>query len=190
MLFGSVKTLLEELLGSRRIDLTLKQIIQRLPQVILMQLRKGITGFCNVDDPPLTKCNLATFRALCYDAVRMVGGRILNHDRRPNEIEASFQMIVLELRGVQRAVLINNHFPIIGFAVPPNDGDTGPLQFIDCDELGNLFRASGQYEVVSQEELERAVGQNDLEQLLPEEIEQVVYWQPRRVGDVIFNFWD
>lgn len=99
-------------------------------------------------------------------------------------------MAVLELREGQVGVLLNNHFPIISFAVPPNDRETGPLRFMDCEELGNVFRTSGRYEVMRRDELESAVNKSELQQLRPAEIEQADYWQPQRVGDVVFNFWD
>lgn len=65
-----------------------------------------------------------------------------------------------------------------------------PLRFVDCELLAQEFRATGGYEVLSREELERSIHPNDLQQLLTAEIEQAKYWRPRRIGDVVFNFWD
>ncbi len=99
-------------------------------------------------------------------------------------------MAIVELSGGPIAVLLNSHFPVVGFAVPPRKGDTGPLEFLDCDGIADIFRGSGEYEVLGRTELERTVSPKDLEQLAPGEIKQAGYWRPARVGDVIFNFWD
>jgi hypothetical protein len=155
-----------------------------------VELRPGIAGFQNKDDPPLPVCDPANFRTHCHAAARTVGGRIVRSGRRPDGLEANFLMAVLELSDGPVAVLLNCHFPVVGFALPPSVGDIGPLRFVDCDGLADALKASGEYEVSSRAELERAVNREDLYQLLPAEIEQAEYWRPASVGDVVFNFWD
>jgi hypothetical protein len=110
--------------------------------------------------------------------------------RFPEGVAANFAVAVVELPGRPIAVLLNSHFPVVGFANPPRKGDTGPLRFVDCDGIAVILRASGEYEVLSHSELERAVSRMDLEHLSAAEIKQAEYWRPARVGDVIFNFWD
>lgn len=39
-------------------------------------------------------------------------------------------------------------------------------------------------------ELNRRVTSDDLEMLSPAEQDQAKYWKPKRVGDIIFNWWD
>jgi len=155
-----------------------------------MELRQGITGFRHVDDPDLPVCDLSAFRAHCHAAARLVGGRVTRNARRPVGVEANFALTVLEVSGVQIAVLLNCHFPVVGFAVPPAEGENVPLQFRDQDSLAEVFKASGVYEVKTRAELECPVGERDFGSLAQAEIWQVNYWRPARVGDVVFNFWD
>lgn len=156
-----------------------------------MKLRPGITGFCTIDDPPLPIVDLKSFRTHCYEAARALGARVLRIDSF-EKIDSNFVMAVVELADGPVAVFLNRHFPVIGFAVPPGAGDVSPLplRFVDCKLLAQEFRATGGYEVLSREELERSLDPNHLQQLLPAEIEQAKYWRPQRVGDVVFNFWD
>lgn len=88
------------------------------------------------------------------------------------------------------AVLLNCHFPVVGFAAPPAEGDSGPLRFINGGGLAEVFRATGEYDVTNRAELEHPIGEEELAPLAPAEMEQVEYWRPARVGDVVFNFWD
>lgn len=155
-----------------------------------MELRQGITGFSHIDDRPLPICDLKSFRNDCHDAARSVGGRVLRSGRRPDNIEANFAMAVIGLAAGPIAILLNCHFPIIGFAIPPDNRDSSPLRFVDCEMLANVLNQTRGYEVVSRNELERVVEPCELRRLLPVEIEQAEYWKPQRVGDVVFNFWD
>ena len=152
-----------------------------------MELRQGITGFRHVDDPPLPTCDLRIFRTHCHDAARFLGGRVQPCGPRRKISVTNFAEVVIELDDCPIAVLLNHHYPVIGFAIPPSD--TG-LRFMDSDALAKTLNATSDYEVLSREELERIVVPDEFQQLLPAEIEQANYWRPCRLGDVIFNFWD
>lgn len=155
-----------------------------------MELCRGITGFRHLNDPPLPICDLKAFHTHCHDAARLIGGRVLRNGPRLDNVVTNFVMAVIELADGPIAVLLNCHFPVVGFAIPARDGDTRSLQFVDCEGLANLLNKIGEYEVLSRDELEKAVSPDDLQRLLPAEIDQAHYWKPRRVGDVVFNFWD
>lgn len=88
------------------------------------------------------------------------------------------------------AVLLNLHFPLIGFCRPPRSSNLGPLQFVDCDRLAAVFAAIGVYEVQSRTVLESLLSKLELQQLAPVEIREAHYWKAARLGDVIFNYWD
>jgi len=40
------------------------------------------------------------------------------------------------------------------------------------------------------DELNRRVEPKDLDALSPAERRQAKYWKPKRVGDIVFNWWD
>ncbi len=87
------------------------------------------------------------------------------------------------------AVLLNAHHPVVAFADPPGDGEVR-LRFRDCAELAEVFGSFGVYQVVPAAELEQPPTPDALRELSDIEREQVAYWEPRRLGDVAFNWWD
>ena len=156
-----------------------------------MKLRKGITGFRHVDDPPLPTIDLRSFRSHCFAAARMLGGRVSHLAPKSGGVGANFTWAVLELPAGTVAVLVNLHFPVVGIAHPWGDArPDGPVRFIDCEPLACVFEEMGRYEVVSQTELERSTRPEERRQLSPTEVKQVKYWKPTRVGDIVFNSWD
>lgn len=103
-----------------------------------MELPRGITGFQYFRDPPLPLCDIAAFRSHCHAAARAVGGRVLRSPRRPDGMDANFALALLDVIGGPVAVLLNCHFPVVAIAVPPRDGRTAPLEFIDALGLADI----------------------------------------------------
>lgn len=90
-------------------------------------------------------------------------------------------------------ILLNEHYPYLAFA---SVVEFGKINFIDVPELKQF---SSLYKVLSVKELneplafdpgsKRGIIPNDND-LNSAELEQVAYWQPKNVGEVIFNYWD
>ena len=154
-----------------------------------MDLPRGITGFRHVDDPPLPVSDFAAFGGHCYAAARALGGRVLSVEAPICEVETNFARAVLELPGGPIAILLNAHFPVVAFADPPAQRGA-PVQFADAPTLAEVFQSFGSYEVFSTSDLAMPLAPAACKQLAAAELEQVQYWRPRRVGDVVFNFWD
>jgi hypothetical protein len=64
------------------------------------------------------------------------------------------------------------------------------VRFIDAPALAEVFQGFGTYEVCSSAELGVPLKPEACTQLGEAELEQVQYWRPHRVGDLVFNFWD
>jgi hypothetical protein len=154
-----------------------------------MELPRGITGFRHVDDPPLPVSDFAAFRGHCYAAARALGGRVRSVEAPVRGVEANFARAVLELPGGTVAILLNAHFPVIAFADPLAENGA-PVPFIDAPALADVFRGFGIYDVWTGSQLEAAAIPEACKQLARAELAQAKYWQPRRVGDLVFNFWD
>jgi hypothetical protein len=154
-----------------------------------MELPRGITGFRHVDDPPLPVSDFAVFRGHSYAAARALGGCVRSVEAPVRGAEANFARAILELPGGPIAILLNAHFPVIAFADPPAES-AAPVRFIDAPALAERFQRFGTYEVWSGSELEVPLTPEACKQLAGAELEQVQYWRPRRVGDLVFNFWD
>jgi hypothetical protein len=155
-----------------------------------MELRKGITGFRSTRDPPLPDIDLRSFRRHCFAAAHATGGRVIQSTRTSGATD-NFATAILELPTGAVVVLVNLHFPILGFARPLRGGP--PLadpKFVDCPPLASAFESFDVYEVISRSELEEQVRREKLGQLAAVELEEIRYWRPARVGDIVFNFWD
>ena len=153
-----------------------------------MELPRGITGFRHVSDPPLPVCDLAAFRGHCFAAARALKVRVARKIGT-SEVEPNFAYVVLELRNRPIAVLLNRHFPVVAFAEPLVEGEAF-VRFSYVPELGEAFREFGVYEVADESVLTESLKPEHLQRLAPAEREQIRYWKPRQVGEVMFNFWD
>lgn len=155
-----------------------------------MLLPGGITGFYDRDDKPLRFTDSATFRRHCHEAARCVGGCVVSvNTPDTSDVTRNFAIGTLALAGAEVAVLLNAHHPIVAFADPPGEGEDR-LRFRDCPKLAEVFGSFGVYQVVPAAELDEALTPDSLAELSEIERQQVVYWEPTRVGDLAFNWWD
>ncbi len=153
-------------------------------------LPSGITGFrCRGDEPPRAT-DFRAFSGHCHEAARRAGGRVVSITA-PNAggVCHNFAVGTLALPGGAVAVVLNAHHPVVAFADPPAEGDTR-LRFQDSPELAAAFASFGGYRVMSAAELEQPPTAEALRELSEAERKQVAYWEPRRIGDVAFNWWD
>jgi hypothetical protein len=161
-----------------------------------MILQRGITGFRHIDDAPIQVLDMADFHYQCYTVARSIGGRVISKSHTPDGVPTNFVMAVLDLPNRPLAILMNHHFPIIGLAVAPQDGNIGLPHFVEhgandgSSTIAEYFQAAGKYQVLNRADLEQPLCERDLALLAPAEAMQIRYWRPYRVGDVIFNFWD
>jgi hypothetical protein len=154
-----------------------------------VELPRGITGFGHVDDPPLPVCDFYAFRGHCHTAARLVGAQVLTIEPPGRRVSTSFAQALLDFADSSVAVLLNAHFPVIAFAAPLVEGETC-ARFCEAPLLAAVFRQFGLYEMPNVAELEAPMTLEVCRHLAPTEMDQVTHWRPRRVGDVVFNFWD
>lgn len=154
-----------------------------------MELVRGITGFRRGDDAPLPSSDVAAFRTHCFTAARWLSGRVSQIGSPSEPTGRNFVSLDLELPEGRVAVLLNAHYPVVGFAEPPGESQ-GRLRFVDVPRLAEVFRNLGVYRVLETSDLEGSARDVDTSPLGPAELEQIRYWKPTRVGDLVFNFWD
>jgi hypothetical protein len=67
----------------------------------------------------------------------------------------------------------------------------GTMSFIDGTEhLKQAVALTPPFRPISALELSRPVTEHDLVNLSPMEQAQIRYWEPDRVADLVFNYWD
>jgi hypothetical protein len=153
--------------------------------VIPNPLPQGVTGF----NAPGSFITFSDFEHACARAARELNGRVDSAREAYQEPTPNFHetIITLERSPYKIRVVCNAHYPIVAFATPPRQGEM-LLEFVDCPELAE--RMKGEFTTLSATEAGTAVSTEMLSSLDAGEISQVDHWEPKRVGDVIFNWWD
>jgi len=150
-----------------------------------MKLPKGVTGFRrSMRAPPLPETDVRAFRSHCYAAARAAGGVVLGFEE-PYRYANNFAACTIRLPSGPVAVLLNAHFPLLGLALPPADGEI-ELRFADAPALAAAFREFGGYEVLDRTVLEGPLTDEAAADLAGE----IKHPQSVRLGDVVFNSWD
>jgi hypothetical protein len=101
----------------------------------------------------------------------------------------NYALALIELRDKTVAVVLNEVFPMLAFAVPPTDGQAR-LDFADCPDLAVEFERLGSYTRLTAEYLNQPLTSEMCGELAVHELKHVRYFRPPRVGDVVFNHWD
>ena len=147
-----------------------------------MILPKGITGFGGVDTAPPPHLDEKAFCLMCYFIAMENGGTVteLDTDTYPRNFYSA------KLSRYDDAVFIlqNIHYPYIAFA--------------QCDAASRFVLISPPDWLQLSADPVRDLSPNELNQdwhgrcgeLNPEELEQIRYWNPQTVGEIIFNTWD
>jgi hypothetical protein len=148
-----------------------------------MPLPKYITGFYHVDETPPPKVNGKQFIQLCYDIASRMSGRVI--DFHSPEYPRNFYNTHVEMFGDRFHILLNEHYPILAYA---SNVEFGKISFIDKPILNKYF--SPFYRIWKTDELNERIRPNLLKELAPIELEQIAYWKPKTIGQIIFNYWD
>jgi hypothetical protein len=128
------------------------------------------------------------FRGHCYAAAREAGWSVREVLAPRQAMACNHALAVLASHDSTIAVALNGVFPLLSFATPPRDGQLG-LDFADCPVLGAAFEQLG-YTVLPAAELALPLTREMWQGLAPHEQKYVRYFRPRRVGDVIYNYWE
>jgi hypothetical protein len=153
---------------------------------VMQPLPRGVTGF----DAPDEGVPVKRFTTACHAAARQVRGRVQQMRAAYGQVTPNFHEALVSLRGGSETVrvLCNAHHTIVAFTSPVAwEGDVR-LRFVDCPELAGVL--SGEFSILSTQEAGFGVASEMVAHLGEAELEQLRYWNPQRIGDVIFNCWD
>lgn len=148
-----------------------------------MNLPYGITGFYRSEDSKPPSVNGKQFKQLCFDLVSRNGGKV--RSVTSPQYPANFYCAQVEFSGDLIYILLNEHYPYLAFASFVEFGD---ITFIDVQALRALF--DPYYQVIDITELNATVDLSLIMGLNSAEVEQIAYWKPSTIGQIIFNHWD
>lgn len=147
-----------------------------------MILPRGVTGFWSVNAAPLPLLDEKAFCQMYYSIALENGGTVteLDTDTYPR----NFYSAKLSRYDQSVFLLQNIHYPYAAFAQRDTSGG-----FIWISQPEWLQLPEGSVRFLSPSELTR--DWHDLRgELSPEELDQIHYWNPQTVGEIVFNTWD
>lgn len=145
-------------------------------------LERGITGSWDVYSAPPSFLDDKAFRQMCHMLARENGGAVAEVDT--DTTARNFYFAKICRYGDSIFILQNIHYPYAAFAQRDASG-----RFVLTSQPEWLRLPEGSEDFLSPTELEQ--DWHDLcRELGPEELEQIRYWRPRTVGEIIFNEWD
>ena len=120
---------------------------------------------------------------------------VLGFDLPPFHVIKNFNLAVLQFSHTSGDplvfLLLNHHASLLACACAPDLTFRFPFAFIDVPKLTAPFEPF--FHILKKQELERPWMWTEREltsTLSPREIKDIIYWKPRTVGEVVFNFWD
>lgn len=150
-----------------------------------MKLPNGITGFyeLNSDAPP--RVDWKPFKQLCFDVALRNGGKVKEFYMA--QYPTTFHYAKVEISEDEFFILLNKHYPYLAFASLV--GFEG-ITFMDRQDLIEQLHFS--YFILEERELNEPFNQDVINhsKLNAAELEQITYWKPETIGEVIFNYWD
>ena len=147
-----------------------------------MILPRGVTGFRSVKTELPPSLDEKVFRQMCHALTRENGGAVADIDT--DTALKNFYFAQIRKYDASFFLLQNIHYPYAAFAQRDTSGAfvlTNPPKWLRLQE--------GQVRFLSLTELNQD-WRGLCQELSPEEWEQIRYWQPQTVGEIIFNTWD
>ena len=152
----------------------------------MLILRAGITGF-----QPAPSVNENKFKQICFNSL---GSKVI--DFVGKEASQSFYECIVKVRDKRIHILLNCQYPFMAFT-STRQLYTDYFPFIDEPEIAQPFKQY--YKILHPNQLneplsyiqkgEKIIVKNE-NNLHQDELQQLAYWEPKTVGDVVFNCWD
>jgi hypothetical protein len=153
-----------------------------------MRLPRGVTAFGRSNIPP-SLTDFRYFKAVCYEAARRLNGQIAPALSREAGVTPNFHSVSFILPNVAIDVICNRALPLVAVVESFKPGQVAPV-FVDVPGLAKILEETGTFHVLQVTELIARLTPNDLSDLDAGEIQQVKYWEPERIGDLVSHFWD
>jgi hypothetical protein len=152
-----------------------------------MKLASGATGFNPSTGGNQPRVGLSDFLSACHQVARQTDSAVVG--TAPAGVTPSFHTVVFSYDGARVAVLCHVRLPVVALAEPLSPGKTA-LSFVDRENLAEAFTDVAAFSVMTVQELHTPAAVVDLSELSRAERDQINYWKPATLGDLLFNFWD
>ncbi|MFF0095113.1 hypothetical protein ACFYSF_34980 [Streptomyces canus] len=153
----------------------------------MIRVARGATGFWGHGDDPLPQVDVGAFKTACHAVARSIRATV--GEVTPAGVTPNFHTVLITAPGIRSAVLCHEVLPVVACAAgPPQVG--APLMYATAPPAwGDAFELGG-FRLLDIEELSTPLAAADTSELAEADLEQVRYWRPSTVGELMFNWWD
>jgi hypothetical protein len=152
----------------------------------VVKLPAGATGFGPPE--PGGQADARSFLTACYKAARRSGGKLTRINQAG--VTPDFHTVVISYDSEEFAVLRHIQLPLLALARPQDSASARTPAFTDYPPLADALTEITGMQVLTAAELHTPLARTDLSQLSQAEHQQISYWKPATLGDLLFNFWD
>jgi hypothetical protein len=151
-----------------------------------MKLASGAAGFSLSTGGNQPRVGLSGFLGACHQVARQTDSTVVG--TVPAGVTPSFHTVVLSYDDARVAVLCHVGLPVVALAEPLSPGKFA-LSFVDRGVLADAFTDVAAFRMMTVQELHTPTALVDLSELSGAEHDQINYWKPATLGDLLFNFW-
>jgi hypothetical protein len=151
-----------------------------------MKLPRGATSFGLPLGEP-AEVILRDLKAITYYAARRTHAAVTGII--PAGPTPNFHTAVLTYPARQITILRHDKLPLLAFA-EPRDHPSTILVFADDPDLAAVIQEVSDLRILTTAELGQPLSRADLADLDQTEHQQIKYWKPDTIGQLMFNFWD
>ncbi|MBD0384878.1 hypothetical protein [Paenibacillus sedimenti] len=146
-------------------------------------MKPGITGFIRYPDK-FDEQDSKEFEMYLYQVLNWNKGKVIFKELLANN--KNFFTYLIELNHKEYYLLSNSTYPLLAFA---SSVDYSGIIFIDPIDIFDTSLPNP-YKILNKELLNKPIEIYDLERLRDYEIKNLKYWNPKTIGEVVFNYWD
>ena len=155
----------------------------------ILPLPVGVTGFRHQRDAELPLCDFESLLRHCHEVARLHEGKVVAEAASDFESVANYERVALQFSDRSVDVILNAHYPLLAFAEPFTSHNLS-LAFRDEPGLAAHFCELGNYLPLDSSLLATPISDDATTKLSVAEREQIRYWNPTTLGEVVFNNWD
>ncbi len=153
-----------------------------------MKLIEGIAGFYDASEKKgLPHVQVGKFKKEVAGALAPLGYKLV--EVREAGVTPNFHLALFKNLDKTLAVVCNSIYPYVALAEEP-ENHTCELNYIIDESTEDWIQNYTSFDIIPALELQKELTAEDLSCLNSAELSQAKYWQPKIIGEVIFNWWD
>ncbi|MGW6732341.1 hypothetical protein [Streptomyces sp. NPDC055013] len=135
----------------------------------------------------MPQVDVGAFKTACHAVARSIRATV--GDVTLAGVTPSFHTVLITAPGIRSTVLCHELLLVVAFVASPPQAGAPLADFISPPAWADAFERGG-FRPLDVGELGMPLASADTSELAEAELEQVRYWRPSTVGELMFNWWD